>query len=364
MWVCPALFCLLLAILPGCARGPDAEYGLSRGSSVNGTKALADTFRGRGHLVRAAVRLTDELAVWSEGIVRFAPYPGPPEADEARWFLQWLDKNPRRWLIYVVRDFDTLAEYWENVRDGTSETTDPERRAEAEANRGQNKDWVHSLPATPKQVANARDWFAIESAAGPPKISTTLEGPWAEHVDARAAQLWLHESIKPDQEHSILLAANGKALVVDQSVIGRRRILVVANGSFLLNEALANPARRKLALRLAEWPADVAQQVAFVDGAFVTSGEEGPPTLWKLLKRLPDLRWVAAQMGLAALFAALARAPRLGRPRPDPASGADRPAAHARALGSLLEASGATAESRDLIERYRLWRWPHAPRVH
>ena len=59
-------------------------------------------------------------------------------------------------------------------------------------------------------------------------------------------------------------------------------------------------------------------------------------SIWALMRRIPSLRWVMIQAGLAALFAALARAPRLGRPRPDPPSGADRPAEHALALGTLL----------------------------
>ncbi len=139
-------------------------------------------------------------------------------------------------------------------------------------------------------------------------------------------------------------------------------MLIVANGSFLLNEALVKPGRRPLAVRVAEWPDGEMQQVAFVEGSFVLSEEEGTPSFWKLLERLPALRWVAMQMALAGVIASLARAPRLGRPRPDPVSGADRPAAHAEALGTLLAASRATAESLDLLERYRQWRWPHGPR--
>ena len=105
------------------------------------------------------------------------------------------------------------------------------------------------------------------------------------------------------------------------------------------------------------------EHVAFVEGSFVLGQEEATPSLWKLLERLPALQWVAGQMALAALFAALARAPRLGRPRPDPPSGADRPAAHAEALGALLAASRATRESLDLLDRYRQWRRGHAPRA-
>ena len=77
------------------------------------------------------------------------------------------------------------------------------------------------------------------------------------------------------------------------------------------------------------------------------------PSLWDLLRRIPSLRWVAIQVGLAALLAALARAPRLGRPRPDPPSGADRPAEHAVALGALLARASAAREAHELLDRYR-----------
>ena len=92
-------------------------------------------------------------------------------------------------------------------------------------------------------------------------------------------------------------------------------------------------------------------------------GDGGTPTLWDLLRRLPSLRWVAIQVGLAALLAALARAPRLGRPRPDPPSGADRPAEHALALGALLARAGRCREAHELLDRYRRWRYPRTSRV-
>jgi hypothetical protein len=351
----------VIAISPGCAQGPETDYGLSRGTSLNGTAALAEMLRQRGHTLRTAVRLTDELSAWASGIVRFAPYPGPPEADEARWFRQWLDDDPSRWLIYVARDFDAVAEYWKQIHDGISESADPARRAEAESNRAEASSWVLRLPAKPAKTGDAFDWFKVESGASPPRVCTRLGGPWAKDVDAAAAAVWLHEAIAREPR-STLLSGDDKALVVDKSLHGGRNILIVANGSFLLNEALANPARRTLALRIAEWPTGPRQQIAFVEGSFLLNDEAGMPTLWKLMQRLPALRWVAIQMALAALLAALARAPRLGRPRPDAVSGADRPAAHAEALGALLAASHATTESLDLLERYRLWRWPHGPR--
>jgi hypothetical protein len=97
-------------------------------------------------------------------------------------------------------------------------------------------------------------------------------------------------------------------------------------------------------------------QIALVEGSFPLRGAGGPDSLWEVLRRLPALRWVALHLAVAGLLAALARAARLGPPRPDPASGADRPAAHAVALGALLERTGSAAEARDLLDRYRRWR--------
>lgn len=69
----------LLALgVSGCGSDLDATYGKSRGTSLNGTSVLARMLRDSGHEVRTAIRLNDELADWAEGIVRFAPYPGPP----------------------------------------------------------------------------------------------------------------------------------------------------------------------------------------------------------------------------------------------------------------------------------------------
>jgi hypothetical protein len=352
----------LIAVLPGCGGGgPETEYGLSRGTSLNGTSALAAIFTQRGHEVRPAIRLTEELSEWAEGIVRFATYPGPPEADEAKWYREWLGGGPERWLIYVVRDFDTQAEYWKEVRDGIAETADPGRRTEAEEKRVAGADWVTRLPKKAEKAAGAADWFKVEAAANPPKACTKLDGIWARDVDAAAAALTVHESVHSDRM-SVLLSGDDKPLVLDHSVIGGGRTLIVANGSFLLNAALVKAARRPLALRVADWPKGRMQNIAFVEGSFVMDGEQETITLWKLMQRLLSFRWVAIQMALAGVFAALARAPRLGRPRPDPVSGADRPAAHAEAMGALLARGRATSESHKLLEQYRHWRWPQGLR--
>src|SRR5262249_59454403 len=151
------------------------------------------------------------------------------------------------------------------------------------------------------------------------------------NVDAAAVSLPVHESIR-SQNGTILLSADSKPLVLDNSLIGQGNTLIIANGSFLLNAALVNAARRPLALRVADWPEGRAQHVAFVEGSFLMGGAEETSTIWELMERLLSFRWVAIQMALAGTLAALARAPRLGRARPHPGSGADRPGGPARRL--------------------------------
>jgi hypothetical protein len=351
---------LIVLGLSGCGSDLDATYGKSRGTSLNGTAVLTRMLRDNGHEVRTAIRLTDELADWAEGIVRFAPYPGPPARDEAVWYREWLASGRDRWLVYVVRDFDTVAEYWQNVQDDLTDSSSKSHRADAERKRSAAADWVAKLPKKAKSAADLVEWFAAETAWDPPRVCTKLSGPWAAGIDAAAAGLTVHEPLKTARG-SILLVADGKAIVVE-TVIGQGRVLVIANGSFLLNEAVVNPARRPLAELVIQWAGRKAKQVAVVEGAFVLGGEAATPTIWDLLLRIPSLRWVAIHVGLAALLASLARAPRLGRPRPDPPSGADRPAEHALALGALLARAKAAPEARELLDRYQHWRFPRTSR--
>jgi hypothetical protein len=344
----------------GCGSTLDATYGKSRGTSLNGTSVLTRMLRDGGLEVRTAIRLTDELADWAEGIVRFAPYPGPPSQAEAEWYRNWLSAGPDRWLIYVARDFDTVAEYWAAVRDDLTASSGADRRAEAEEKRIEAADWVGRLPTKSKPVADPREWFEAETAWNPPRVCTKLSGPWAEGIDARAAGLTVHEPLKTARG-LILLTGDDKPLVVEK-LIGRGRVLAIANGSFLLNEAVVNPARRPLAELVFQWAARETRQVALVEGGFVLGADTGSPTIWNLVRRIPWLRWVAIQVGLAALMASLARAPRLGRPRPDAPSGADRPAEHALALGALLARAKSAAEAQELLDRYRRWRYPRTSR--
>jgi hypothetical protein len=349
----------LLVLAPGCARGPETVYGSSRGTSLNGTGAFAALVEGRGHEVRTARRLTDELAGWADAIVRFATTPGPPDRAEGDWYEAWLESRPGRALIYVVRDYDARPDYWKLVLERLGGPADEAKRAEAEGKLDEAKGWADELPPRAKDAAAAGRWFAVGPPIIPPGACKRLGGPWAGAVDAAAAEIPIHEPLRADPDRDlVLLSGEEKVLAMAWETGEESEVLVVAGGSFLLNLPLAIPARRPLAEKVLDWLGDVPRRVAFVDGSSVMGGPRPPPSLLDLLARISSFRWAAIHLGLFGLVAALARAPRLGCPLPDPRPETDRPVAHAEALGSLLERAGGRAAAITILEEYRQWRSP------
>ncbi|SIO08968.1 hypothetical protein SAMN05444166_2390 [Singulisphaera sp. GP187] len=351
------LLTVAVLLLSGCAtRQVDTSYGRARDQSINGTRTLVELFKNQGHTVRTAVRLSDELADWADVIVRIAPYSGPPEKEEGDWYFHWLSQIGERQMIYVARDYDALADYWQETIDQLPKGGDQALRARAETLRNEAAKQDVGEGARPKEIARPEEWFAVNPAPDPATTCKTLDGFWSQGIDPARARLPRHETLKVESE-SVLLEGDGKPLVIDWTLFNGSSVLVAANGSFLLNGALLNHARRTLAMRTVEWVGEDALNVAFVEGRYLLNGPPAAPSVFALLKIWP-FGWVVAQLLLLGLVACLARAPRLGRPRPDPPSGEDRPVAHPEAIGSLLARIGQAAEARALLETYRRWRFP------
>ncbi|MDR3635019.1 MAG: DUF4350 domain-containing protein [Isosphaeraceae bacterium] len=355
----PTLFVLALA---GCGSELETDYGYTRGKSLNGTGVLAELFRKQGHEIRAAVRLTDELEEWADVIVRFAPYPGPPALEEADWYARWLDHEAGRRLVYVVHDYDAEPDFWTEVLSRLPQGTPARERERVERRQQDARHWSDHLPTPPKEIADATNWFSITRTTKPPSACKTLEGPWADGIDAKNTAITRHDTLKVDSE-TVLLKGDGEALVMEWTRYNGSRVLVAANGSFLVNAALLNKARRPLADGTIAWATDEGEglSVAFVEGRFVTGEAAGMPSIWSMLRRLWEFRWIAFQMLLLGLAVCLARAARLGRPRSEPSAGTDRPVAHPEALGALLARTRQAGDARAILEAYRRWRFSNRP---
>lgn len=349
-------------VVSGCGSGIDATYGRARDQSVNGTGALARLFQARGDEVRVTVRLNGEVAAWAGTIVRFAPYAGPIDRREAEWYGDWLDEDPDRRLIFVARDYDAESEYWSAMLARLPETADKELRERARKRRDATKNWADRAVGDARSPVLPGEWFALTKATGRPEPCKRLEGPWADGLSPVATALTRHRAIKADPESKVLLSGDGEALVVEQSVYDSDldQILIVANGTFLLNFPLVNRARRPLAGKVVGWSGAAPRRVAFVESRSPTDPAGGrPPSVFSLLWIEP-FGWIAAHLGAFGLLTALAAAARLGRARPEPPAGADRPAAHAEALGDLLARSRDADAARAHLDAYRRWRYASA----
>ena len=350
-----AATCSVLAL--GCSSRLETGYGSMKGTSINGTSVLADMFRERGDEVRTAYRLTDRVDEWADVIVRFSPHDGLPDREEADWYLSWLEGSEDRRLVYVVRDFDSTREYWDTVlRELGPETSDDDRKR-IDSSRDAAKQWAESPPLKVSDPAEADQWFHFGRPIEPPRVCGTLDGPWADGISAEDAAIAVHQPFDPGTRN-ILLSSEAVVLAMDWDVEGEGRVLALTNGSFLLNATLVNPERRKLADRVMDWTATDgrSRHVAFVEGRNLLSEPAGNPTIWDLFLRVTSFRWVAIQMGILGLVACLARAPRLGRPRPEATGHLDRPSAHAEALGELLARTRSSELSERALDEYRSWR--------
>lgn len=352
---------LLIALATaGCGQGPETEYGGSRGASVNGVSAFRSLLENRGHQTRAALHLGDQVSEWAEVIVRFAPQPGAPDKDEAEWYDFFLMDEPDLAVVYIPCDFDAAAEYWTAVLD-RPETMDADQINEAQSSRDEAARWVDRLPDKVKSPAPAGIWFTTGPAAGSPRIAKGLSGPWSTGVDPAAAQIMVHEPLK-GQGARVLLEADHAPFVLERRHEEGGRLLVIANGAFLLNAALANPGRRPLTERVADWIGPEPRRIAFVEGFAPLAELSEGPTLWGLLARLDGLRMVAIHLAAAGLAAALYRAPRLGRPREPDLSWGGRPAAHAEALGALLARAPDRDVAHEILADYDRWRLERNPK--
>lgn len=356
-----ALFASAFVFLAlGCGpTGVDTTFGRSRGSSVNGTGAFAELLRQHGHEVRAAVRANGTLADWADVVVRFAPHPGRPEKGEGRWLYDWLNNDPGRKLVYVVLDYDAEADFLDAMLAAEPKDAKPEAIARATRRRDQAKGWVGELPPRPKELAGEAEWFAFGPKPPSATPCQTLEGPWAEGVDAKLAAISKHEAFKVEPDEPVLLSADGAPLVIAWTLDNGSQILAVANGSFLVNGSLLNRARRPLTARVADWIGTPPLHVAFVEGTRPTAdaAEAESSSPFRLLRVAP-FDWVSAHVIGFLLLLALSAAVRLGRPSTEPPSGVERPSAHPEALGVLLARTGRADYARTLLETYRRWRHP------
>jgi len=353
------IIAIFVALLWGSQpKGLTSYYGRHRVSdlppSVNGTDVLAGMFREAGHDVHFRGRIISSEMSDADTIVWFPDDFAAPTEEVCNWFDDWLAEYPGRTAVFVGRDFNAAPHYWQVMLeyqrkksaagDAKKQPLDTKvRTAKADHEKPGKDSPDKTSPETTSQAANLKDeqksceWFSYKPEPLVPVKS--LDGPWARGIDAAKANISLGTQIQPDGALDELLSTNDHTLVAQLNwpYWDGSQLVLVANGSFLLNETLVNHEHRKLAGRLIDAVGESGSVV------FLESGPGGPPidppyedaSLWTLFGAWP-LNLVLLQLAAVGIIFCFARWPIFGRPRRPPEDATADFSKHVAAVGQML----------------------------
>jgi uncharacterized protein DUF4350 len=333
-------------------------YGRRRGSeasrSVNGTAVLAEFFRRAGNRVTTLSRFSPKLEQFD--VIVWVPDDfKPPSKERREWLENWLRNGSGRTVVYVGRDYNAAIDYWERMVPQTPEAQADEalhRQAEARA------EWEAARSKMPTK--DYACWFTARRDEKPRKIES-FSGPWADGIEPKQTNVRLEGCLAmpsyddvstlddpfPPANVEPLLMSEQDALAfrlindtLDTDDWNKGKIIVIANGSFVLNYPLVNHEHRKLADQLVR-ECGTGRKVIFIE-----SGPDGPPILKKeptggfptameLLKVWP-LNAILLHLTVLGIVLCLSRSPIFGRPRELPADSPTDFGKHVAALGKLL----------------------------
>jgi len=363
----------------GCSRPTgelNTDYGKvtsSRGnSSVNGTSVLAGMFEKNGYRVKRLNRISPRLNKY-QTIIWFPDDFAPPSSEAIEALEEWLNEGNGRKLFYVGRDFDAATKYLQDLGDAeVSQQPEETRRRLAEAK------LRHDQQSLRNRFSNSDScrWFEI-AETGRQRVKN-LSGYWSEKVAANQTEIERSTLLKPPKswfsdnysEATPLLKADGHDFVWSANFSSDWRseseLVVISNGSFLLNYGLVNRENRKLAGALIEY-CNSASEIVFLD-----SGPEGIPisksdkpnrNAWAWIAQ-PPLSYIVPHFLMWSVLFCFVFFPIFGRPKKwlpkRSASGKPMPHReqssfrnHIVAMGKLLQRGNHFDEALTTIKQYK-----------
>ena len=336
---------LVLGCITTTGRGEEieTEYGRRTGigarRSVNGTAVLAKMFEKAGHKVSTSDTLSPRFWERVDCIVWLPDDFRPPDRDTRQRLEDWLYDQPGRTLIYVGRDFDALRLYWKKVQGDAPPGQRPlidQEWSTAEAN----------FRVARRRIPNREDcdWFVVEGRYRHRRVRTLQGNPrWLQDVDESEVEIELNGRIRHPFTGEVLLRSEEDVLVSRDTWRGSQ-IIVVTNGSFLLNLPLVNHEHRKLAGKLIDEIGPPDKTVVFLQ-----SGSEGPQAsrrddeaampMRQDLLLVPPTCWIFLHLAVVGILFCFSRWPIFGTPRELPPGGTSDFGKHVAALGQLLARS-------------------------
>ncbi|MBN2577429.1 MAG: hypothetical protein JXB10_00365 [Pirellulales bacterium] len=334
---------ILLLLLSGCRSELETRYGQRSGpgasQSVNGTAVLGKMFEKAGHRVHSWHSLSPRLRKQADCIVWFPDDFQPPSKEVIAWLEEWLAEAPGRTLVYVGRDYDAAPFYWQKVLPGAPPEQTPLVQGEWASAR---TDFSRQRAALGGSASCA--WFTVKNLSKSRPVRTLKgETEWTSDVTASRLEMELFSRLAPDDEAEVLLSSRGDPLVSRYDVEGSQLILV-ANGSFLLNLPLVNREHRKLAGKLIDAVGEPGQKVVFLESrpGGPPIREQDPlaatPTGLEIFQIWPT-NWILLHFSVAGVLFCFARWPIFGRPRRPATVAATDFGQHLEAQAALLRRS-------------------------
>ena len=428
---------IVLLACAGCEpRDINRQYGVRRGpqggDSVNGTGVLGRMFEQAGHRVGTWKRLSPRIEQYQTLV--WAPDDFKVPTLKQRAYLEgWLSRGSNRTLIYIGRDFDAAPEYWRQMQSGA-----PAEQVAEIAARLQKCESEHSVERGAVPKTQYARWF-IARQADAYKVQE-LRGPWADGVDAKAAEITVSTTfdipkandippssgapppptapaaptatgagqktspktkrVRPARATAsaktpttptvapaepqylpipeVLLSTDRDDILVSrltqradgggainpeattatwQTAWPNNQIIVVTNGSFVLNMQLVNHEHRKLATKLVE-ACGPPGKVAFLESDYDEmevvdkEPEHRQPTGFELFTLFPINAVVLHLIALGILFC-FARSPIFGRPQTLPAEGLSDFGKHIDAVAEFLQLTHRAEFARKKLEIYQ-----------
>ncbi len=366
LWSC----CLLTTVAAvGCSE-PElrTKHGVRSGAhegSVNGLSVLSRMFEQEGAEVRSWSWLSPALE--DVDVIIWAPddYEAPtPEAQG--WLYSWLNQQPDRTLIYIGRDFDAAPGYWANAEKLADAPLKPEyarRRREASARQSSARPKTLSRDATP-------GWFSLDPTATPITVQR-FTGQWRSVADAPVADVKRRTRMTPADPGQTLTGEDTLVLLGDETgepIVSqldydvypgsRSRLILIENGSWLLNEPLVNHEHRKLAGRLIRHVGAQDKEVVVLEsgpgGPSIRENDPtGSPPMGLRLFGVWPIGATLAQLAALGVVFALSRWPIFGLPRRLERDSLTDFGRHTDAVGRLLAASKDRAFAYGRLLAYR-----------
>ncbi|MBI1249504.1 hypothetical protein GC197_16890 [bacterium] len=384
------LLILMVGMLAGCSKAKPKSlptaYGKrtgTAGSSVNGTRALSEMFREAGYPVQSAEQISPRTL--RSDIIIWVPSDFQEPSQKMRdTILHWLDEKDGRTFIYIGRDYDASIQYWTEIMDQVA----PDKQFDAMRQRSLAIEEFDEL-RNDMIVGRNDQFFKIETDK-PERIATKLSGLWSDGIDGSKTHIQLRSKMDPglvdgspsqgntkknpadgdDEEEppvylvedvEPLLSSRGETIVARLgSDFSDSQIILINNGSFLLNLPLVNREHRKLAGKLINQCGQTyfdPESVAFLEtngpvrimsADDATGGNSG----WEWLSKWP-LNLVGLQMAWWLIVLCFALYPIFGRPKQLPAAENSDFKKHIDSVGDLLQATDDYAYAQLRLEQYQ-----------